>query len=214
MTTNLVTWQKLQDGNYFHHHHVYAIEDGLLSNGLWDLGVIERAISLNKDMVAVVIGCGYGRETIAISKAVRLVYGIDVSEKVLSLFKSFSEQNGVDNVVPVLADDYKLSFQRDGITFDLVYSVNVFQHISRNQTLDYVGFFVNRLKQSGVMLAQFAECGGTFEPDPLASEPNVKWTRGEIQAMSSLIGAKCGIETNPTGINPDWVWHWATFRKS
>lgn len=212
MTTNIGTWQRLQDENYFYHHHVYAREGGLLSNGLWDLGVIEHVISLNKDMVAVVIGCGYGRETISISKAVRLVYGIDVSEKVLSLFRTFARQNGVDNVVPILASDYESSF--DGLEPDLVYSVNVFQHITRNQTCDYVRFFVNRLKKSGVMLAQFAECGGTFEPDPLASEPNVKWTRGDIEAMSSSVGAKCGIETNPTGINPEWVWHWATLRKS
>lgn len=183
-----------------------------MSNGLWDLGVIEHVISLNKDMVAVVIGCGYGRETIAISKAVKLVYGIDVSEKVLSLFRTFARQHSVDNAVPIMADNYESSF--DGLELDLVYSVNVFQHISRKQTFDYVRYFVKRLKNNGVMLAQFAECGGTFEPDPSAYEPNVKWTRGDIEAMSSSVGARCDIETKTTGIHPDWVWHWATLRKS
>lgn len=213
--TNLAVWQKLHEGDYFQTHPVYSRYGGLLMNGIEDVKDIQKVKPLREDMRVVVIGCGYGRETVAIAKRVKSVVGIDVSYKVLSECDRFLSEHGVRNFVPVLVSDHETYFAND-YGLDVVYSKNVFQHISRKQSEHYIQFFVNHLNQDSFMLVQFAECGGTHEPGETISEPNVLWTAPEIQALAVLLGVRCEVLTMPLGIDehPDWKWHFATFRPS
>lgn len=50
------------------------------------------------------IGCGTGRVSIEIAKSAKSVHGVDVSEEMLTLFKSSAENMGVANVVVECGD--------------------------------------------------------------------------------------------------------------
>lgn len=104
LRSNLAFWQQLQDDGYFEKHPLYR---GLMDIDGDDVVVIETFRRLTPESVAVVIGCGYGRETAQIAPRVRHVYGIDVNDAILTKAVAYLSQRGISNFTPVAAERYK-----------------------------------------------------------------------------------------------------------
>jgi cyclopropane fatty-acyl-phospholipid synthase-like methyltransferase len=217
MKTNVKEWQQLHDvGNknfpesYFKSHKFYF---GALYDGGFDLGTIPKYFKLEKGMTALVIGAGYGRETAVIAPAISMVYCIDVeSETLLKQRAAFLQATkGITNYV-------NLSYQ-DGWeiwlpSIDFAYSFTVFQHITRDITMDYFRIVADKLKPAGRFLAQFCQGlqSGTKDVVPgLVYEPQVNWTIEDIQAAAAAVGLKIySLHTMPkmTQAKKKFLWHW------
>ena len=82
-------------------------------------------------MEIVELGCGSGYYTVAVAKAIQpagIVFAVDFQQGMLDKLKVRMEEEGVDNIIPVLADiegDIPLD---DGIA-DAVFSVTVLPEI-------------------------------------------------------------------------------------
>ena len=146
MRSNLTHWQEMQENDYFEKHVCY---NGLVDMGDGECGVIEWFTPLTEDKSVVVIGCGYGRESIHIAKRVCHVYGIDVSRKILDKAVKYTAEHDVRNFTPVLAEIFDLTIP-DGI--DLVYSITVFQHITRDLARNYLYVLGRKLAPGGKMV--------------------------------------------------------------
>jgi SAM-dependent methyltransferase len=79
--SNVQYWQELQSEGYFENHPCY---DGIKEAGGEEcLGAIARFTTLGPGQSIAVIGCGYGRESLKLSREVGHIYGIDVSDEIL-----------------------------------------------------------------------------------------------------------------------------------
>jgi cyclopropane fatty-acyl-phospholipid synthase-like methyltransferase len=203
MRSNLEFWQKLQNDGYFDSHPYYL---GLINSNRGEIANIEAFRPLTSDMIVVVIGCGYGRETAYIAPRVNQVYGIDVNAVVLSKAVHYLAERSITNFTPVLADRYKTDIP-DGV--DLVFSIVVMQHLTRDLVEDYFVSLAKKLKFGGAMVIQFLEdCGDWKQIDAelKAYEPSVTWTLPELAALCRA----CGLVFNARSIQATdtCLWHW------
>lgn len=204
---NLAIWKQLQVNDYFERHPLYA-------RG-WefaDLEMITKFIKLSRDMNAVVIGCGQGREVLKLAQVVRHVWGIDVSLPVLEMTKAT-----LGALWPfftgVLADNWETFAPQQNI--DLVYSVAVFQHLSTEWVWKYTRELGKRLRPAGEtgpggsMIIQFLERNELKG----AREPMQSWTLNGISHLA--YEAQLQIERIITvNMGKDSLWHWAHFRRN
>ncbi len=82
-------------------------------------------------MEIVELGCGSGFYTVAVAKAIQpagLVFAVDIQQGMLDKLKARMEKEGVDNIIPVLADAEGEIPLDDGIA-DAVFSVTVLPEI-------------------------------------------------------------------------------------
>ena len=150
--SNLPHWQEMQDSGYFDNHPCY--QPDVVASG--DEGVTATApfMALAPDQNVVVIGCGFGRESVPIARRVRHVYGIDVNDTILNKAMQYTASQGVSNFTPVAAADYRDKIP-DGIA--LVFSIVVMQHLTRDLVEDYFRTLGAKLRPDGLMLVQFLE---------------------------------------------------------
>jgi len=207
LRSNLVYWQQIQDKGYFETHPCYQ---GL--NDSPDLGadevLIQKYIPLDKAMRVVVIGCGYGRETLRIAPHVAQVYGIDVNQTILDKAVNFLAERGVRNFTPVPAERWK-EIVPQGI--DLVYSIVVFQHLTKDLVRDYVFGLADKLAPGGRFLVQFADAfQGQADAELKEYEPSVRWSREEIEELVRQAGLEL-ISLESSQVTDSCIWHWACF---
>jgi cyclopropane fatty-acyl-phospholipid synthase-like methyltransferase len=207
--SNLAQWKEMQEQEYFEKHPCYC---GLVDKGEWEIGIIEQFSRLTSDLNVVVIGCGYGRESVPIARRVKCVYGIDVSDTILTKAVDYVKKNSISNFIPVLAEDYKTKIP-DGI--DLVFSIVVMQHLSRDLVRDYMRSLGTKLTPTGKMVIQFLEELGT-DPDADAElrvyEPSVSWTLPRLLELAQFAGLNLR-EIRSNLATPTAFWHWAFFER-
>lgn len=204
--SNLRYWQHLQDNQYFEKHQYYV---GLKAYGT-DFETINKYTSLSKEMKIVIIGCGYGRETLLIAPHVKHVYGIDVNRTILDKADKFLAERGITNFTSVLAKDWKSVVPSN---IDIVYSIVVFQHLTRDLVKDYVHGLAKKLSPNGKFLCQFADlANGTHDAELRPYEPSTRWSKTEIEELIQECGlAKNSIDTQD--IPGKGSWYWAFFSK-
>lgn len=212
MRTNVEQWKQLQDEGYFENHVCY---DGLKEyGGEESVAAIERFMPLTSDMKVVVIGCGYGRETLNIAPRVRTVYGIDVNMTILDKASRFLGERGISNFVPVPYDEFE---QRIPQGIDLVFSIVVMQHLTRDLVRDYFLRLGRKLAPGGAFVVQFLEAlyDGVDEADAalIAQEPSVSWKSRQLVELSQSAGLTFG-QIQTTLVTPTALWHWTHFRKA
>lgn len=204
INSNLVHWQEMQEKDYFENHPCYK---GLVDLGAGECTVIEWFTSFRPDMKVVVIGCGYGRESVHIARRVGRVYGIDVSTKILDKAVKYVTDNQVFNFTPVLAERFATAIP-DGI--DLVFSIVVFQHLTRDLAKNYLDTLGRKLAPNGKMIIQFVE---DFAADPTADaelkvyEPSVCYNIRQVVELIGPMGLKLEVARSLMA-TPTCIWHW------
>lgn len=159
---NLQNWKNLQENKYFENHPLYNM------NKYDNPHCVDIHDIINKNVAE--IGCGYGRETFFFSEYANYVYAIDVSETILNKM----DLEEYEHVIPVLAEDYKEKIPDE---IDYVYALHVFQHLTLEQTKDYINTFFKKLKKGGKFNAQFYL--GTDKYMEEGKEPRICYTKEE-----------------------------------
>lgn len=210
MRSNVEHWQEIQKDGYFETHPCY--------NGLKEFGpdeavyAIEQFRPLATDAKLAVIGCGYGRESLGLARKAGHVWGIDVSPLILGKAHTFLSERGVTNFTGVLAESYADEIP-DGL--DLVFSLVVMQHLTRDLVRDYFLRLGGKLKSGGCFVVQFIESIGDKSTDvdlSVKHEPSVSWTVNDLHGLSQHAGVTFR-EVRTILATPDCFWHWAYFTK-
>ncbi len=103
-----------------------------------------------KPKVAVDFGCGVGRLTLPLSEVATEVYGMDISEGMLTEARN----NCLDkkNISLILSDDNLTLLPHE---YDLVHSYIVFQHIPVDRGMQIARILIERLKKGGIGVLHF-----------------------------------------------------------
>lgn len=214
LRSNLEHWKEMQARGYFEKHVYYDTASGELPLFGGDVEFIERFMPLDPDLQVVVIGCGYGRESVLIAPRVGHVFGIDVSGEILEKARRFTSEHGVENFTPVLAENWR---ERIPEGIDLVYAITVFQHLTRDLVRDYIEGLADRLRPGGRILCQFLDESShaeRYERDAelRVYEPSVSWGPEQIEALFSCAGMRrVALEAEPK--SPEATWYWAFYEK-
>lgn len=210
MKSNLAYWQKLQDQNYFERHSTYKglVDLRIVNVPGAECGVIEWFHPLTGEERVVVIGCGYGRESVHIARRVAHVWGIDVSQRILDKAVIYTRRHDVANFTTVLAENFSASIPDD---IDIVFSIVVFQHITRDLARNYLRLLGRKLSSSGKMVIQFLEdlnaTPGT-DAELRVYEPAVSYSIRQVVEMAQPLGLRLdGARSYMASCNQ--LWHWA-----
>ena len=210
--SNIGVWKKLQEDNYFENHPCYK--------GISDFGgqeavqAIEWFLPIRSSMRIAVIGCGYGRETLKLAPLVSEVYGIDVSETILNKAGAYLSERGIKNFTPVLADSFAQTVP-DGI--DLVFSIVVMQHLTRDLVRNYFIELGRKLSPGGAFVVQFldepnVDYQRTDALDASGGEPSISWSPWQLVELSRAAGLKF-VEVRTQLVTEHALWHWVFFQK-
>ena len=210
--SNVDHWKQMQESDYFETHPCYK---GLRDfGGETDVSFIEWFTKLTPTMRVVVIGCGYGRETAHLAPQVGHVYGVDVSAVILDKAVRYLGEKDITNFTPVLVERYKTEIPE---AIDLVFSVVVMQHLTRDLVFDYFSTLRAKLSENGIFVVQFLEelVPGAEEQDAelRVYEPSVSWTIAQLYQLSAQSGVKVR-EVRTIQVTPAALWHWACFSKT
>jgi ubiquinone/menaquinone biosynthesis C-methylase UbiE len=133
--------------------------------------MIIEALEVRPGMEIVELGCGSGYYTVAVAKAIRpvgIVFAVDIQQGMLDKLKARMEEEGVENIIPVLADaegDIPLD---DGLA-DAVFSVTVLPEIP--DPLKALLQVKRLLKDDGI----FVNAEFLLDPDFPLRKTVVKW---------------------------------------
>lgn len=204
MRDNTQFWRNLHDRDYFGKHKLYA-------NGwtLDDVALIQQFVELHSYDITVIIGSGQGRECRALSPLVRFVFGIEVDRSLLDPLRD------LPNFIGVQADHFEHSMPAH---IDLVYSVAVMQHLTRDWVRRYLLNLGTRLAYGGSMVIQFMEHRGEgarkVDKDAHLDtyEPRVSWTRRQIRQLAEYAGLRV-MRIITTHMKEDADWHFVLLRR-
>jgi SAM-dependent methyltransferase len=209
--SNLSIWKELQRREYFG-------TDATIYSGtnneirVPDDELVERFLPLTASTVMAIIGCGYGREATIFGKRVGIVYGIDVSHQVLKKTIAYTRERGVNNLHPVLAENYDETIPGG---LDLVYSIVVMQHLTRDLVKDYFLNLGKKLKRGGSMVVQFYESPQAPPENDAGDdiiEPSVSWSIPQLNELCIASGLE-NVEISTMTLAPEILWHFVHFRK-
>jgi len=109
---------------------------------------------------AIDFGCGVGRMVIPLAGWAEEVMGVDISEKMLAEARRNCEARAIDNVKFVQTDAFMAA---EGLQFDLIHSVIVFQHIDPAIGMNIVKRLVGSLVDGGIGVLHFTYAGDAEE---------------------------------------------------
>jgi len=107
---------------------------------------------VEKDAVALDLGCGVGRVAKYLAPFVWELHGIDVSEQMVQYAKNNCQK--LSNVHFKVNNGMDLRLYPDN-TFDFVYSLLMLQHLKKEDALNYIVEVYRVLKKDGRALLQF-----------------------------------------------------------
>ena len=161
-----------------------AIAAGPYRSRVQPPSMIIEALEVRPGMEIVELGCGSGYYTVAVAKAIQpagLVFAVDIQQGMLDKLKARMEEEGVENIIPVLADAEGQIPLDDGIA-DAVFSVTVLPEMPNppNALLQ-----VKRLlKDDGI----FVNAELIFDPDFPLKGTVVKWARVAGFSLKRQVG--------------------------
>ena len=146
--------------------------------------MIVDAIAARQGMTVVEIGCGSGFYTVEVAKAVQpdgVVYAVDIQEGMLSKLKNRMEREGVENIVPILADAEGDIPLETGIA-DAVFSVTVVPEIP--DPVKALEQIKRLMTDEGV----FADAELLLDPDYPLRRTVIKWAKKAGLVLDNQIG--------------------------
>ncbi|MHA2396646.1 MAG: class I SAM-dependent methyltransferase [Candidatus Thorarchaeota archaeon] len=108
-----------------------AIAAGPYRSRVQPPSMIVEALDIRPGMEIVELGCGSGYYTIEVAKAIQpagLIFAVDIQQGMLDKLKVRMEQEGVENIIPVLADA-EGQIPLDNGSADAVFAVTVLPEI-------------------------------------------------------------------------------------
>jgi SAM-dependent methyltransferase len=163
-------------------------------------------VDLDARMTVLDIGCGFGRTEEWLMKRVKEVCGVDISDYIIGVCnKRFS---GIGNVHFYTNSGYDLSLFEES-KFDFSYCFNVFQHIPRKFTEEYLAEIRRTLKPGGVFLFNVLS-GINYETEdgPYGTDWSIGYEEEEIDRLLK----KSGLTPAATftwrlaGAPQFWIW--------
>ena len=133
------------------------------------------------------LGCGYGRLEKYLSRYADRCFGVDVSSRAIRLAKNYA---GRENCVFLRNDGESLKVLGDN-EFDLVYSVIVFQHMSKATFKGYLREIPAYLKPRGVFFFQVPLSGNGRKGDAplLEGRDNHSIRRYSVEELEETLPA-------------------------
>lgn len=208
--TNLETWKKLQEDNYFDTHPRYKNLSPLTSTDVqafYPVEYIQQFTPISPEWKVLVIGCGIGLDIVQIAPHIKEIWGVDVNDTVLEKASRLLQEAGINNFQLRTVETWKEQTPND---FDLVFSITVMQHLSRDLVIEYFQSFQQKLKHGGKGVIQFLERSGGDRPDK--AEPSFSWKRQELRRLIEQAGLVL-LECKTIQILNRRSWHWLYFRK-
>ncbi len=150
-----------------------AIAAGSYRNRVQPPSMIIEAIGCKPGMTIIEVGCGSGFYTVEVARAIQpdgMVYAVDIQEGMLDRLRSRMEQEGVENITPILADAEGHIPLDDGIA-DAVFSIAVMPEIP--DPVKAIAQIKRLMKESGV----FADSELLMDPDYPLKRTVVKWAQ-------------------------------------
>ncbi len=135
--------------------------------------MIIEAIGCKPGMTIIEVGCGSGFYTVDVARAIQpygMVYAVDIQEGMLDRLRSRMEQEGVENITPILADAEGHIPLDDGIA-DAVFSIAVIPEIP--DPVKTIAQIKRLMKENGV----FADSELLMDPDYPLKRTVVKWAQ-------------------------------------
>lgn len=131
------------------------------------VNLLRKLKLINKQSAVLDIGCGVGRAELNLAKKVKEIVGIDISPSMISLAKKhIKDQNAkfyINN-----GQDLK-EFENN--SFDLVFSILVFQHLPQEVFVNYLKESFRVLKDAGKICFQIPIYFDQKPNDPPESHP-------------------------------------------
>ena len=145
---------------------------------------------------------------------VEQVYGIDVSKTILDKSVKYLSERGVTNFTPVLAESFATDIPAP---LDMVFSIVVMQHLTRDLVRNYYLELGRKLRQGGGIVVQFLDEPGvnyreTDAPERGGGEPSISWSPWQLVELSRHANLKF-VEVRTQLVTDAALWHWAYFRK-
>jgi len=167
---------------------------------------LQKIISLNNKMVVLDIGCGYGRTEAWMWRYVKEIHGIDISGFIIKICKErFSDIENV-HFYNNKGDDLSMFGSQ---MFDFVYSFNVFQHIPRRFTANYLKEVRRVLKKNGIFLFNILSGINTdVDSGPSGTEWAIGYNRADMEEKIINAGLKLSrtLTFRIKGVEPYWIW--------
>lgn len=167
---------------------------------------LPKIVELNHTMAVLDIGCGYGRTESWMWRYVKEIHGIDISEYIIDIcrerFSTIDNAHFYNNK----GDDLSMF---DSQMFDFIYSFNVFQHIPRCFTANYLKEVRRVLKQNGVCLFNVLSGVNTdMDSGPLGMEWAIGYKREDMEDNITNAGLRLSrtLTLRMKGIEPYWIW--------
>jgi cyclopropane fatty-acyl-phospholipid synthase-like methyltransferase len=183
--TNAVVdmWRRLHDKGYFPNHNHYGGGELLNADDRFDRS-LDGLVGLQSTDDVLDIGCGYGRLMHAIAGSVNSIVGVDVHNAPIRTASRLL--SGFENAEVLVTDGVSLPFEDH--SFDLVYSMSVFQHLSRKIVHGYFAEIGRVLRNDGRLLIQFSRKARADDVDPTRDrEQSVQWLPSQLAALADLI---------------------------
>jgi len=146
------------------------------------------------------IGCGIGRITRFFANDFKMVYGVDISEKMITQGKEYTAD--LQNVSLVATDGIHYPF--DDNFFDLVFSYIVFQHMSSVEVVEENLKEVFRVLKPNSGIAKIQLRGGA-EPFKWHWFYGPSFSLGQATALVNKVGFRI-LKTEDESKKRFWLW--------
>lgn len=129
--------------------------------------ILKKLKLITKNSAVLDIGCGVGRLEYALAKEVKSCTGIDIAPSMIALAKKNIKAKNIDFIVV----NGKNLTQLKQKQFDLIFSIIVFQHLSREIFRNYIKQSYIHLKRGGKLFFQIPIYQDIEPPEPPQNHP-------------------------------------------
>ena len=168
----------------------------------WDTGsttpeIIKSTNHLRNKKICI-IGCGYSKDAIYLSKNRNKVFAVDFASSPIEYLSEIKKQNNIEDLFPIKEDIFNLSSKYNKF-FDIVIEYTCFCAISKNKRKDYVDVVSKILNKKAMFLALFFP---TKKRDKDSSGPPFYVNIDKVLPMFKEKFKIINLNFNPDSIKP------------
>lgn len=193
---SLRTWKERHENGYFPKSRQHADWRIFAEMPDW----FHRLAAPTPDDLALEIGAGFGEWMIPLSRSVGFVHGVDIHPALVAKAREKFQEHGVTNAAFRCSDGLTLPYPAE--TFNLVYSISVFQHLPRAIVHDYLRESDRVMRPCGRAVHYFRNADNVGPYPPLAEDITANhtgdfscgWTAQQVRDAGQAVGWSCQVE--------------------